>query len=90
MFSKWLPDRKVWASGLAGLLAFFVTTLLSTYTSVVVPYEVALEITIAVVGLVAYVVPPSVADVAKRVNDKVLEIVNSGSPPNPNPNSGGV
>lgn len=62
MNSKWIPDRKVWAGGIASVVAFFIGMAVGLDPDVLTP------VVIGVYGLVAYLVPPSVLDWLNRVD----------------------
>lgn len=65
---KWIPDRKVLAGGIAGVLAFLVATLTG------VPVETITPIVAGAMGLAAYFVPASVMDVVTKVDDTVIAL----------------
>ena len=71
--SKWIPDRKAVAGGLAGVVAFFVMTAIPDLNPETITALVA-----GVMGLVFYLVPPSKADLIRRADDtlKALSEVN--------------
>lgn len=71
---KWFPDRKIWASGLAGLIAFAGTTVMNEILKMEIAYDTALEITIFIMGAVAYFIPPTTQDILKRVDEKIIEL----------------
>lgn len=69
---KWLPDRKWLASGVSGVLAYFVTTFLFPDMGV----EEATSIVGAIMLAVHYLVPASVGDIIKRIDDTIVRIFN--------------
>lgn len=71
------PDRKVWASGLSGLAVFAIGIGLQKFFNITIdPNVLAAAITV-IIPLVAYLVPPSVQDVVKRVNNDIVKIANA-------------
>ena len=72
--SKWIPDRKVWAGGLAGALAWFLTLAIQQGTGVILPPEIASGLVGAAGMAVAYLVPPSVADLARRADETLRRL----------------
>jgi hypothetical protein len=69
---SWLPDRKVLASGVSGVLTWLIGLLL-IQLGVEMPAEALGGIVAGVMALVAYAVPPSVRDVIERVDDTLKE-----------------
>ena len=69
---SWLPDRKVLASGVSGVLAWLLGLAL-IQMGVDMPAEALGGIVAGVMALVAYAVPPSVRDVIERVDDTLKE-----------------
>ena len=69
-----LPDRKVWAGGLAGLLTWGVTLVAQRYLGVSLPPDLVTMIVGGVTTGVAYLVPPTVRDIVKRLNDGIVQI----------------
>lgn len=67
--SKWFPDRKILAGGLGMVVAWLSVQLLGTYTEVQLTMESATAIVGAVGMGLAYLVPPSVMDVIRRVDE---------------------
>lgn len=63
---KFLPDRKVLAGGVSGVIAF----LLSTYAGL--DPELSGLVSAAAWGLVSYFVPPSVKDIVMRVDNTII------------------
>lgn len=70
---KWLPDRKWWASGIAGVLAFFIILGLQQ-VGITLDTETALSIAGAAMLAVQYITPASVDDVLKRIDDWLKKI----------------
>jgi uncharacterized membrane protein YjjB (DUF3815 family) len=71
--SKWIPNRKYLSGGLSGVAAYFVATLLD------VPAELAMQIAAALAAGVAYVVPDSVGDILKRVDQTIVDLAREQS-----------
>ena len=69
---SWLPDRKVLASGVSGILTWLLGLAL-IQMGVELPAEALGGIVAGVMALVAYAVPPSVRDVIERVDDTLKE-----------------
>lgn len=69
---SWLPDRKVLASGVSGVLTWLLGLAL-IQMGVEMPAEALGGIVAGVMALVAYAVPPSVRDVIERVDDTLKE-----------------
>ena len=69
-----MPDRKVWAGGLAGLLTWGVTLVAQRYLGVSLPPDLVTMIVGGVTTGVAYLVPPTVRDIVKRLNDGIVQI----------------
>ena len=67
------PDRKVWAGGLAGLVTWGIT-LVAQHYGVVLPADIVGMLVGAVTTGVAYIVPPSVRDIIKRLDDGLVEM----------------
>lgn len=65
---KWMPDRKVWVGGLTGIAAWVLATQLG------MDMETATAVAGGVMMLVQYLVPPSVKDILKRVDDTVKDL----------------
>lgn len=70
---KWIPDRKVWSGGLAGLLAFGVAAAVQTVTGYPLDWEVIAPVIGAVIPSVSYLVPASRGDV-----DRARERLDAG------------
>lgn len=70
----WLPDRKVWAGGLAGLVTWGVSLAAQRYLGVTLPPDLVAMIVGGVTTGVAYLVPPSVKDIVKRLNDGIVQM----------------
>lgn len=66
--SKWLPDRKIVAGGIASIVAFLIATAFN------ISYDVVAPAVIGVYGLVAYLVPASVRDVVSKIDDSILAL----------------
>jgi hypothetical protein len=62
--TKWIPDRKAVAGGLAGVVAFFVMTAIPDLDPEVVTGLVA-----GIMGVVFYITPPSKVDLIRRADD---------------------
>lgn len=79
--SKWIPDRKVLSGGIAGIATWLILLTASAMGYPLV--EPGAEEGVAgVVGFViAYIVPPSVRDVVKRIDARIRETLGLGEPP---------
>ena len=66
--SKWFPNRKFLAGGISGVIAYFAATFLD------VPTELAMQIAAALAAGVVYVVPDSVSDILKRVDQTIVDL----------------
>lgn len=72
-WKKWIPDRKVLSGGLASLVAFIAAVAL-TAAGVPVDYEVLFPLVAAVGPAVSYFVPSAAVDVARHLNDEIIEL----------------
>jgi len=70
---RFVPDRKVWAGGIAGVVAWAVMLGLSM-AGVQVPPEAQPLIMTIVVTAMGYLVPPSQRDIVKRLNDQLVAV----------------
>lgn len=70
---SWLPDRKVWAGGLAGFAAWLLV-LAATRYGVPLDLQTASILVAAVGGGVSYLVPPSTRDIITRLNDGLVKM----------------
>jgi len=68
-------DRKVWAGGLTGLGASALVWGAQAKFGITLPPEVAAMLITFLVTSVAYMVPPSVKDVVKRIDGAIIDIV---------------
>lgn len=68
----WIPDRKFLAAGVAGVLTWLLILIAAT-AGVELPAETAAALSGGVMALVFYAVPPSVADVVRRVDDTLKQ-----------------
>lgn len=75
LLEKWIPDRKYIAGGIAGVLTFAWTSIVNEVFELKIDYSTALEITIAAIALVVYLVPPSTKDILKRIDDDIKNII---------------
>lgn len=66
---KWVPDRKWFATGIGGLLAFLAIMAIEQFGGVDVPLEVEASIIGLFGWLLQYLVPPSAQDIYKRLDD---------------------
>ena len=71
--SMW-PDRKVWAGGLGGLLTWGITLAAQKYLGIPLPPEVVTMIVGGATTAVSYIVPPTVRDIVKRLNDDIVQV----------------
>lgn len=67
-FKKYLPDRKFVAGGLSGILAWVLVTFVG-----IDDVETATAIVGGLMAAVYYLTPPSVDDILKRVDGKIIE-----------------
>jgi hypothetical protein len=71
---KFIPDRKIFATGTSGILAWLIITIITATTGVVLPAG-SVEGLSALIGLVTgYIIPPSQRDIIKRLNDEIVAI----------------
>lgn len=77
--SKYIPDRKFLASGIAGAVAFAIVLLTG------IDGEVATAAVAGVMALVHYFVPASVSDIIRRVDDRIIDLARASdeSPASP-------
>ena len=71
---KWVPDRKVLAGGLASVFAWALVLLLQRYLGIALPAETAAAIVAGAGSVVAYWVPPSLADLARRADETLRRL----------------
>lgn len=74
MTTTWIPDRKIWASGLAYVAAALLVKLVETHAGIDVPPFLEDWAPIGLAGAVGYFLPPSVQDVLKRLNDQLVAV----------------
>lgn len=74
MNTTWIPDRKLWASGLTYVVAAIIVKSIEAYTGFDVPPFLEEWAPLGLAGSVAYLVPPSVQDVLRRLNDEIVTI----------------
>lgn len=72
-WKKWIPDRKVMAGGLTGLVAFLAAVVLNA-AGVPIDYDVLFPLVVAAGPLVSYLVPAAAIDVARHLNDEIVEL----------------
>ncbi|NDV88816.1 hypothetical protein GTW51_19155 [Aurantimonas aggregata] len=72
--SKWIPDRKVWTGGLFAVLAFLAVLALNTWAGTDIPIEAGAFIALGIGKALEYILPPSVLDIIKRVNNDIVAI----------------
>jgi hypothetical protein len=70
---NYLPDRKVLAGGIAGIVTWGLTIVAARYGVVLTPDMQALIVG-GVGWAIAYIVPPSQHDIVKRLNDDLVAI----------------
>lgn len=70
---KWIPDQKWFAHGFVGLVVFGAVLVLAHFGIVVAPDE-ALALILVLSLAVHYLVPPSLQDKLKRLDDDVVQI----------------
>lgn len=73
-----IPARKVWASGLAGVVAATGGAALRQYAGVDIPDEVLAYGVTAVSSVTAYMVPPAARDIILHADEAVREIGSGG------------
>lgn len=66
------PDRKVWAGGLAGLVTWGVTIAAQQFLGIAIPPDLVGMLVGGVTTAVAYIVPPTVRDIIKRLDDGLV------------------
>lgn len=71
--SRFIPDRKVWAGGLAGLISWGLVAALGRYGITLTPDQ-SLMLSGMIVGAVQYITPPSTWDIIKRLNDSLVKV----------------
>lgn len=64
-----IPARKVWASGLAGVVAATVGAALRQYAGIDIPDDVLAYGVTAVTSATAYMVPPAARDIIVRTDE---------------------
>lgn len=69
--ASWVPSRKVIASGLAGIVAWAIFTVAAHY-NIQLPLDQT-ALTGIIMWVVAYVTPPSLQDVLRRLNNDVVK-----------------
>lgn len=72
--SSFIPDQKVLAGGIGGAAAWLIIMALEHFAGISISSDVAGLIVAAIVPLVGWVVPPSVADVAKRLDTDIRQV----------------
>lgn len=70
----WFPDRKILSGGIFGVVTFFLMTALNMWLGFEFTPEVMLEVSGGIGVLAAYFIPPSAADVIKRIDDTVKDL----------------
>lgn len=73
--NRYIPDRKVLAMGLSGIAAFLVSLALPD-----LPQKTVTGAVVVIMSLIGYFVPPSVADIVKRVDARIIKL-GGGAPP---------
>ena len=66
--AKWIPDRKVLAGGIIGVLSFFASTALGLEA------ETSAGIAAALWGIANYFIPASLADVVNKIDGTLKKI----------------
>ena len=72
--TSWIPPRKVIASGLGAVVAFFIVTALQVFAGVEIPLEAATALVGGVATILGYVVPESVKDVVRQGDDFLQQV----------------
>lgn len=83
--NKYIPDRKVLAGGIAGVLTWLITLGMSA-AGVDIPAETVTGLVGGAMALAAYFIPPSKKDIIKRVDDTIIGLARQSpdSPASPN------
>lgn len=76
--SKWIPDRKWFASGIAGVVTFLVITALSTWTSLDIGADLSSAISTGVTLLFHYLTKSSIGDVITKLDNIIKGLVDDG------------
>jgi hypothetical protein len=76
---KWIPDRKVFAGGIAGVLAFLVVVASSALGHPIDIATASAAIPI-LMTVVAYFTPQSVDDIVARVDGKIIALAAEKNP----------
>jgi hypothetical protein len=71
--TSWVPDRKILAGGVAGVLAWGVSVALRHY-GIELDANAQSILVAAIGGLISYVTPPSQQDVLRRLNDGIVQV----------------
>jgi Na+/citrate or Na+/malate symporter len=71
---SWVPSRKAMASGIAGVLTFFVMAAIRHFTGIDLPASVEAMITGGVMWAINYLVPPSAKDVVDHLNNAIVKL----------------
>jgi len=69
---NFLPDRKVWAGGIAGIAAWGILGV-ATHYGITLPIDPAM-LAGTIGWLIAYIVPPAEQDIVKRLNDDIVKM----------------
>jgi len=70
---NWMPDRKIWAGGIAGLIAWGLCLLAGRYGLAITPDQQTM-LTAGVGAAISYITPPSQYDKIKRLNDQLVQL----------------
>ena len=74
----WPPDRKIWAGGLSGLIVA-VIVFTAGHFGYTIPPDLQAVIPVLFGYIVSYLMPPSMQDVIKRVDDTVIAIARASN-----------
>ncbi|MBB4000987.1 hypothetical protein [Aurantimonas endophytica] len=88
--SKWIPDRKVWSGGLFAVLAFLAVLASNTWAGTDIPIEAGAFIALGIGKAFEYILPPSVLDIIKRVDNDIVAIAGASPESKVSPEVGNV
>jgi hypothetical protein len=72
--SKFIPDRKVLAGGVGAIVTWLALMALEHFAGIVISSDVAGLIVAAVAPTVSWIVPPSIKDVAVRLDGDLRRV----------------
>jgi hypothetical protein len=88
--SKWIPDRKVWTGGLFAVLAFLAVLALNSWAGTDIPLEAGAFIALGLAKALEYILPPSLLDKIKRVDNDIVAIAAASPASRVSPEVGSV